>query len=71
MDGRLLAKNRVAQLRPLFFLKISAESIDQLLVHCRFTQTLWGLLKEWLGLYFLNLHRHTMSLYLSMIGVAS
>jgi hypothetical protein len=34
----------------------SAECINHLLVHCRFTQRLWGLIKEWLGLYSIELH---------------
>ncbi|KAM0838878.1 hypothetical protein ACQ4PT_060692 [Festuca glaucescens] len=31
------------------------ESVDHLLVNCRFTIRLWGLLKEWLGLQQLNI----------------
>jgi hypothetical protein len=38
------------------FAKKNAESIDHLLVHSRYTQKIWGLIKEWLGLYFIDLH---------------
>lgn len=34
--------------------KQTVESVDHLLIHCRFTVRVWGLIKEWLGLHFVD-----------------
>ena len=39
--------------------KRAPESVDHLFVHCRFTLRLWGSVKAWLGLHFIDLNSWT------------
>jgi hypothetical protein len=59
-----VAKERVAKWRNCPLCMRSLESIAHLLTHCRYTHKLWSLIKEWLGLFFINLNSwHALSLH--------